>query len=70
MTSFFPRKGSDHGMSIDFLSKNHISLFNRIETVFSFVFFDFFWLFAMLQIGHIYKDSIQDYLYIYIFIGA
>ena len=70
VTSFFPRKGSDHGMSIDFLSKNHISLFNQIEIVFSFVFFDFFWLFAMLQVGNIYKNSIQDYLYIYIFIGS
>ena len=70
VTSFFPRKGSDHRMSIDFLSKNHISLFNQIEIVFSFVFFDFFWLFAMLQVGHIYKNSIQDYLYIYIFIGS
>lgn len=68
VTSFFPRKGSDHGMSIDFLSKNHISFFNQIEIVFSFVFFDFFWLFAMLQVGNTYKNSIQDYLYIYIFI--
>ena len=70
VTSFFPRKGSDLRMRIDFLSKNHISFFNQIEIVFSFVFFDFFWLFAMLQVGHIYKNSIQDYLYIYIFIGA
>ena len=68
VTSFFPRKGSDHGMSIDFLSKNHFSLFNQIEIVFSFVFFDFFLAFCYVTIGHIYKNSIQDYLYIYIFI--